>query len=679
MASRISLPHIHLPRPSISVDWHKVRTIPQRTADWRPPRGRALKLLLFQFATSPLWLSTGIPAPTLPPRDTPLPSGGLAGDHVGRALHQLARRIWVQRMFSILLRVAWLPLLVGCGWLAVELRDGPDFSAIALLWIEGILIVPAITFAALVKPTRREVARMLDRSFDLQDRMTTAVENIGMSVPSAGQKAPVTYLQMADAANVITGLRGNAVFRVRPPVRELVLAVACALILAALFFMRGVGGGIPALAENAVPLYTPAAERLATAQQPDPRPDQAAADAPTRAEVQAQAARSAQAQQDLKHLANALADQAVTRSAAEAIQQGDYETAANLIREAAENADLMSEAARAGLADDLDKAANDMSPGSASLASAARDAAAGLREGGQAAKDGMNELGEAVDQTASDIVSQQELADSMRQAAAAESQGSASSESAGGDTRPGSSDSASTPRDEDSGVSESQSSSGQGGSASESGAALPQDDDSGGTEGGDQSAGTGDTSAEDTGGTGQNGASQPGGANADQPFGDSRPGDGSQPSDTASGQSLGQSNEEGAEGAAGNPGSGAGNTNDNQESGSMSTSDATSGDTGSGEEASDPNLTDAQPGDGKGEGAETDPRSAITLSRSPDASGVQTSSNGGAATSGSGGGVAVSGGVAVQGAIGVAGPDSNRVPAEYREIVEDYFSDLDDS
>jgi hypothetical protein len=50
---------------------------------------------------------------------------------------------------------------------------------------------------------------------------------------------------------------------------------------------------------------------------------------------------------------------------------------------------------------------------------------------------------------------------------------------------------------------------------------------------------------------------------------------------------------------------------------------------------------------------------------------------GGAASSssGSGSGAAAGTGSVSQGDVGTAGPDSNRVPKRYREIVEDYFSD----
>src|SRR5581483_4954131 len=54
---------------------------------------------------------------------------------------------------------------------------------------------------------------------------------------------------------------------------------------------------------------------------------------------------------------------------------------------------------------------------------------------------------------------------------------------------------------------------------------------------------------------------------------------------------------------------------------------------------------------------------------------VQTSENGGSSMRGSGAGVTAGSGSAVQGDVGQAGPDSNRVPPDYRSVVERYFTE----
>lgn len=670
MASRIAVPRI--PRPAISIDRDRISEAGRRATAWRPPRGQDLRLLLYRIAWAPLWISSDVPAPRFRTKEIPLPAGGPAGDHVVLMLGQIQRRVWLQRAMTVVLRALWLPLLIGCAWLALELLGGPEMRAWLLVWIGAGLLVPALVFAFLIRPTRRQIARMLDRSFGLQDRMMTAVDNIGKSVPAHGERAQVMYLQMADAANVATELRGHPAFRVRPPVRELVLAIACALMFAALFFMRGVGGDIPAASADAVPSYISAADRLAQQPEPEAQSSAATADAPTKEEVQAKAERSNQAQQDLKALSKALSDQAVTREAAEAIDRGDYAAAADLIRDVAENADQLSPAAREGLADDLDAAADQMSEGSEGLASAAHDAADGLREGGEAAKEGMNGLGDAVDQTASDIVSQQDLAGEMQQAEAAEAQRQASGESGqAGESGEQSGESSSAEQSAADGSQDTSGEESQGADA-QPGAANgnEQGDGSGSSEAGDSESSAGDPqSASDQAGQSAEGEGAPG--SADQP------GAGSQPSASGNGGDDSTSSEDGAEGEGGQNGSGAGSGDSDPSGESGSGGENADGSTQADPNVAEPTETDAQAGDGSTAEEGADPRSAITLSRSPDAEGVQSSSNNGSASAGSGGGAAVSSGSSVQGDVGEAGPDSNRVPSEYRGIVEDYFSDDD--
>ena len=309
MANRLGFP-----RPSISLDRGRIDETVDRVTSWRLPRGGALKLLIFQLVWLPFWIWSDVPAPSWPHRTQPFPPGGLAGDHVSHQLGRLANRIWLLRTFTIIARALWLPILVGCAWLGFELLGGSEMDPPVLLWIGVALLIPALVFAFLVRPTKRAVARMLDCSFGLQDRMVTAVDNLGKHVPAPGEQAPITYLQMADAANIITELKAHPAFRIRPPVREIVLAIASALLLVSLFFFRGVGGGLPVIADGSVPKFVPAVDRLAVpVQKPAAQAIASTADQPTTAEVQAQAEKSNQAKQDLKQIANALSDQAATR------------------------------------------------------------------------------------------------------------------------------------------------------------------------------------------------------------------------------------------------------------------------------------------------------------------------------------------------------------------------------
>ncbi|MFT4039593.1 MAG: hypothetical protein QM692_15505, partial [Thermomicrobiales bacterium] len=96
--------------------------------------------------------------------------------------------------------------------------------------------------------------------------------------------------------------------------------------------------------------------------------------------------------------------------------------------------------------------------------------------------------------------------------------------------------------------------------------------------------------------------------------------------------------------------------------------------------AADPDVSDgpANPdGDGGGQGQnstlQTGNLERVALPSGDGQQGVQTSTDGGSAMRGSGAGVTAGAGFATQGEVGEAGPDSNRVPEEYRDTVERYF------
>lgn len=678
MASRLALPKF--PRIAPEFDPREWMESGQRDLAQRLPRGVALRRLVWRTVTAPYWVGSDVPAPHVPIREGKVPPAGLAGDHVARLINEIGRRIWVQRALTIMARSLWLGILAGTIWLIIEILGGPDLDYTRLIWIAVILALPGVIFATLVRPSRRQVARMLDRSFGLQERMATAVENLGTNVPKPGERAPMVYLQIADAANVVTELRRHSAFAIRPPVREMVMAIISALIFACLFFARGVGAELPGLHAGAVPPFTPASERMA--QQPrTTAPTGATADAPTVAQVQDRADRSNQARQDLDTLAKALDDHAVTSSAADAMAQGDYPTAANDLRDLADEANDLSKSSREALANDLDNAASQMSPGSQDLADATRQAADGLREGDQAAQNGVRNLGDAVEETGSEVVSQQELAEQMQQAQAAQAAEQNSGE------RGSQSQSSSSEQSGQSGDQQS----------SEASSGDPADGTSDGGEPGESSpsddANQGNQAeADDPAGNAESGQNPGTSPDGQQGGGQTPGGEGSQagePSDGAGqaggeGQQPGESQAgpngpTGGEQSGQNPGDGAGSgeTPGDTPPNNGQAQPGTESQPANGEPPADPNVTDSNGEGGQGQkgGEATDPHEAISLSRSPEGESYQTSPNGGGSNVGSGPGVSVSNGTSTQGDVGAAGPDSNRVPPSYRTAVEDYFSE----
>ncbi len=652
----------------------------------RLPAREGWSLLLWQLFWSPLWLGSDVPAPRFPTRDRRPPVAvGAAGEQVVRMLDGLARRLWMLRALSLLVRAAWLGPAVGCVWLLVELNGGPAFDGAFLPPFTAVALTLALLLAVVSRPTRAQVARMLDRSFSLHDRMATAVGNLGRAVPAPGEPAAVPYLQVADAANVVSDIRRHPAFRVRPPVREIVLAIACGLLFTALAFLRGVGGDIPAVAAGVVPAFEPAAERIAAEEAAARVAEPATPDEipPTTAEVQAQADRSNEAQRDLQALGGALEDQAVTRPAGEAIAGGEYGEAASDLQEVAPDADQLSPGARDALADDLDTAADTMSPGSENLAAASRAAADGLREGGTAAEAGVASLAEAVEETGNEVVSQQDLAAAMERAEAAEASGQ-TGEAAG---EPSAGDESGQPSDQGQAGAE-----GEAGAAGEAGApgeegtggeAQPGETGSqpGGGQPGEgegqqpgQGPGEGDEGASGEGEQGQPGPGQPGAPGESGQAGQT-PGDGGQPGE---GQPTeGQPTDGGQAQQGGGAGTGEGEPNPNGETGEAPP--AGSEEPGSGVPA-EQRVTEATAPDGAGAAPEGEPGETtgrISLSGSG-REGVQTSGDNGSSSTGSGSGSAARTGSATQGEVGEAGPDSNRVPTDYRDLVEDYFTEPED-
>jgi hypothetical protein len=650
MQRSASLPRL---QPAIP-PWERTRValddLGQRLAD---PVTRPA--LLWRAFWAPFWLWSDSPKPVLPVRTLAAPRDlGLAGAAVVTGIDRVRRRLWVTLAAAAICRGIWLALAFAAVLMLLDVVGGPTFDPRPAAVAGVILVLAGLVLAALSKPSRPLTARMLDRTFGLQERLSTALDDLGLGVPAPGARAPVIYLQMADAANAIAALRNDGRLRPAIPVREVVLVVLCALVLATLAFLRGLGGGLPELAEAHVPPFTPAIERPAEPE-PSAAEVQAAAMAPTVQEVLERADRSAQTRRDLQALAAALADHAVTRPAAEEIARGDYDAAGEQIRDAAAQAGELSPGAREGLAEDLQRASETMQPETNGLQEASRDAASGLRQGDEAARTEMGDLADAVERAGEQVVPQGELASQMRSARQSQAQ-------QGGD----SSQSGSPPQEGDAGDSGAQSSAG-----GDPGSGVDADASSGSpgdAAGSDDGAQRGEMGGESEGQSGEGGrASAPGDAAQPGPGESGAPGDASQRGTNASGM------ESDGDSPGAQQGAGAGTGEAGDPDGEEGPASATDLSVGTGEDPADANVS-------TGGAAEADPSAleganpGVALPSSSGQQGVQTSSDGGSAMRGSGAGVTAGSGYAVQGEVGDAGPDSNRVPAEHRETVERYFS-----
>jgi hypothetical protein len=659
------------------------RDLLQRLRDFFWPATTSARERWLRLLWLPFWIGADLPAPHVRHRVTVSGDLGPASRRLVSYLAAVHRRQMLIRLMTVVARGVALGALIGVVWAGWAASGGARVDGNVLVMTTGALVILGLVFGWRQRPDLRDTAAMLDRSFDLADRMTTAFDHLPAGPGQARGKPHLTYLQIAEATNTVGMLTKHPALRVRLPIRELVLIAGLALLFLGLYLLRGTGAGLPGSGNSAVPAFVAAKDRLH--QQPAvPTPPATNPSAPSVQDVQQRADQSSTAEQDLNKVADALADNPLTAPVADSIRAGDYAKASDQLNAVASQVSQLSPEARGQLADSLDQAADAMSGKHPDLQDATRDAADGLRSDPQQAESSLSDLGDEIGKTGSSVEPQDQLAKDMRDARQAESNSANSKDTRPepgnnqGDANQGDQQIAGEGGDAASGQNQ-QAEQGQqtngSGSADSNNAQQQQGDDQGQQQGqGQNQNAPGSSPPQDQRG---NGADQGAGSGAN---GQSKlsPGDGSSSSGgnaSVQGQSRPQQGDSDGSNDNAQTGSGTGagsGTGKNQTSNGAETRPGTGSDG-----APDPNVKD---GNGNGSGASNgdsktnQTHESITLSRSPDASGVQT---GGASSSsaGSGSGAAAGPGSVSQGDVGSAGPDSNRVPKRYRDIVHDYFSD----
>lgn len=630
---------------------------------------------LIRLLWLPVWIGTDLPAPGFRPSAQAFAGTGKAALRFGALLRSVRRRQLINRAAILVVRAGTLIVAAGCIWSVLGWFGASDLNGRWLLYGSAGALIAALIFAWRYRPDLRETAAMVDRSFQLSDRLTTAYDFAAVDRGDRRGSPHLAWLQVIEATNTLAMLSRHAVLRLRLPTREVVLCAGLAMIFLALHLFNGTGAAIDPVADVRVPVFVSAADRLrqqAPLADPNALPELYR---PTVAEVQERADLSASAEQDLLELADALEDNPLTSSIADAIRSGDYERAARELEAIAPSLAQMSPELKDQLADELESASNAMSGDHPGLQDATDQAADGLRSDPETAEASLRDLGQSIEQTGGHVADQQELADQMRDARESEQTGSVEDSD---DSRPSGEQGDSSSETTEPGVAGegSDASSGQksddseGSSESESGSAADSSgaEDGNGSEGGGSGTEAGDNArTSNGGGAAASGQADPSSAESSSSSGGGAFGGDSPQSDDASTGSSADAEAGGGTGAGGGEG----------EDTSKQSSSGAESKPGSGDDSQpDPNVID---GSGSGSGSANDsldipPESSITLSRSPDATGQRT---GGASSSstGSGAGAAAGSGSVEQGDVGAAGPDSNRVPKQYRPIVEDYFSD----
>ena len=658
---------------SLNAAWERlVRTL----ATWSPstafarlhdfvwPLGWTLRERLVRLLWLPFWLATDLAGPRMHRRFVATSERGPASQRLVSYLASVQRRQLLVRAAILVVRAIALAAMIAVAWAGWAARHGPRVDGSVIFVIALALIAMALYFSWRYRPDLRETARMLDRSFSLSDRISTAVDHLDARADKSNGKPHVAYLQIAEATNTVAILSKHPALRVRPPIREVVLVAAAALLFLSLYLVRGTGAGLPGAGNPAVPAFVSARDRL---QQQPVQPNQPAdtsENAPTIEDVQKRADDSASATEDLLTLADALDDNPLTAPIADSIRAGDYESAAAQLNAVASQVSQLSPEIRSDLADQLDKAADAMTGAHPDLQDATGNAADGLRSDPQTAESSLNDLSEQISATGKAVESQQDLANDMRDARQAGQSGSQHE-----DTRPEPGASQCDPGQGEQQIA------GDGGDAAGGQNDQPkQGQQTGGSSPGDSPGQQDGGNQPSQSGSGES-AGQAGGSSASGQSGD-QTGDSSSQASGGSAQSGDNPQAGDTGGSAENSRTGSGAGSGQGQDGEDQSSNGAEQQPGTGEnDTPDPNMISGDGSGGSDPNAAADQQhSTITLSRSPTESGLQS---GGAASSssGSGSGAAAGPGSVEQGDVGAAGPDSNRVPKRYRQIVEDYFSD----
>lgn len=701
MAHRIAPISTSSPLPSSAGSRGRIATLVSTLVERQHARFREdPRLFLWRAGWGPIWAGSNGPAPVpsqrlrSPQRSRPLSAESGADAFIDANLDRLAFRLWLSLLAGSIIRGLWLGLLIVTGWVLLALSGIgalPPIFAIAVLICLG--LGSGVAYGMLHRIDPSAVAVMLDRTFGLHERLTTANDRQA-TVSRDGAVAVVPRLQLADAANTLGEVLNELPRSVYIPVREIIALLVVVMVLLTGLFAYVPDRLLPAVSDAPVPRFVPASERLANPQVADsPRATTPEQPAPSASDVQQQAAAAQQAREDLGVLGEALEDHPITKAASDAIGAGDYAAASDLIRTAASEAPGVAQDGREALADDLDAAADRIAPTNPELAESSREAADGLRQGGPEAARGLEGLADNVDQVAG-VVAPEQAAPRAPEQSEAGGQGDPGQAQAGlvGDTgQSGGESSQNSDTSEGSSASSdpSQQTAGETGDPGEGVAAEPgigqeaQDPSAGGNEPGEMSGAAGSNQAQ----SGAGGAPDPeaaGGApgsdqTGQQPAGE---GAGSQGDSTsgAEGQGLSGAPDDETSAAQGS-GAGTGQTGANdQPQGDQEVGDPAA--PGEGEAVDPPPVGEVgnpPPGNGGGEGSvgaigEGGGTNDLSL-QGTSSEGVRTGGSSGSSSVGSGAGSGAASGNQVQQQVGVAGPDANRIPAGMQDVVQDYFTE----
>lgn len=293
-----------------------------------------------------------------------------------KQLRRLSAQRWRQYTIEQLIRSLSIGLLIACIGAMLPVFGLPSLPRSLFGWfIVGSTMVGCLRALRFrLMPTT--AARRLDRRFGLQEQLSTALELRGAQVGVAARLQEQAQESLQRVQRYFSRSR-------QPLWSEALMPVALLLMLAGLLMI--VTPPIPAVGEvEPLPdLLQP--DSIAT--QPDSAPTESVLSPVAGSDLDVIAA-----------LADVLRDQALTRPAAEAFDQGDIIGAADKLRELADQMGEISPAAREALAESLREAARAIDQTRPDLADQLRATADALQYGDNVAgATGMDALADALE------------------------------------------------------------------------------------------------------------------------------------------------------------------------------------------------------------------------------------------------------------------------------------------
>jgi hypothetical protein len=298
-------------------------------------------------------------------------------------------------------------------------RDIPGEALVAALTLP-MLVALAITL--LRWPSTARTARVADRRLDLKERLATAVELVERGAHD--EASGLARIQISDASRAAQSSRDRWPSPLSHVRRELMTTAALAGLVASLVFWPGLEEPAPLPPDR--PTDTPAigapSDASSESENEETRPDatepEEAGTEPSNASLSPDAVSEDEAgglsdeqREAFDRLGEALDQISAGRAAAEQIEQGNYEAAAEELANLGAEADQLSDEAKEQLADALREFAEDFNGDQPELTEAAERAADALEgDDYDEQREALTELGQALEDAANGTPPDDQLA-----------------------------------------------------------------------------------------------------------------------------------------------------------------------------------------------------------------------------------------------------------------------------